>query len=217
MISKTIGVFDSGVGGLSFVNAIKTALPDNPVIYVEDKDNIPYGSKTKKQLSKLVTPIIKDLAKKCDLIVVACNTVSTLLIEELREKVNIPLIAVEPMVKPAAVLSKTGIIAVCATPATLGSPRYRWLKNNYAKGVKVIEPDCSTWSTLIESNKTDQLEIENEVKEVLDAKADVIVLGCTHYHWIEEEIRGCAKGRAKVLQPEQAVISQVEHVLKQLS
>lgn len=164
----------------------------------------------------MVVPIITDLASKCDLIVVACNTISTLLINELRDCITVPLIAVEPMVKPAAKLSKTGIIAVCATPATLASPRYNWLKDNYAKGISVIEPDCSNWTTLIESNRKDELEVERTINSVCDAGADVVVLGCTHYHWIEEEIRETATGRAKILQPENAVISEVERVLKQL-
>lgn len=216
-MNKTVGVFDSGVGGLSFVNAIKKALPDVDVIYADDKDNIPYGNKTKQQLQELVTPIINDLASKCDLIVIACNTVSTLLIKELRESVKVPLIAVEPMVKPASQLSKTGVIAVCATPTTLASPRYRWLKDNYAKDITVLEPDCSNWSTLIEHNHKNELEIELTVDNVCDAGADVIVFGCTHYHWIEKEIREAAGSRAKILQPEKAVILQVEHVLKQLA
>lgn len=214
---RIVGVFDSGVGGLSFVNAIKKGLPDVEVIYADDKKNIPYGDKSKQQLQKLVTPIINDLANKCDLIVVACNTVSTLLINELRESVTIPLIAVEPMIKPAAQLTKSGVVAVCATPATLGSPRYSWLKDTYAKDLIVIEPDCSNWSSLIESEQTDQLELDQSINSVCTAGADVIVLGCTHYHWIEEEIKETAGSRALVLQPESAVISQVERVLGQLA
>ncbi len=208
-----IGVFDSGVGGLSVTNAIKKALPDAEVIYVEDKKNVPYGLKTPEELFKLVLPILEDLQQKTDIIVVACNTVSTTLIDKLRDKLRVPLVAVEPMVKPAAEQTKTGVIAVCATPTTLASKRYAWLKQEYAKDVKVVEPDCSQWTSMIESNQIDRQHIEQEIEEALNQKADVIVLGCTHYHWIEDEIKEIANGRANVLQPEHPVIAQLKRQL----
>ena len=208
-----IGVFDSGVGGLSVTNAIKKALPNEEVIYVEDKKNIPYGLKTPDELFKLVLPILEDLQEKTDVIVVACNTVSTTLIEKLREKLHVPLVAMEPMVKPAAEQTKTGVIAVCATPTTLGSKRYAWLKQEFARGIKVVEPDCSRWTSMIEADEVDHQIIAKEIKNALSQQADVIVLGCTHYHWIEEEINEIAEGRAKVLQPEQPVINQLKKIL----
>lgn len=212
-----IGVFDSGVGGQVFVNAIKKAIPNAEVTYVTDTKNIPYGSKTKTQLLKFTKPLIEKLAENTDLIVIACNTVSTLLIEDLRKSVNIPLVAVEPMVKTASGKTKTKIIAVCATPATLGSPRYNYLKNEYAKGIKVIEPDCSDWSSMIQANEVNMEKIESTIENVCSKGADVIVLGCTHYHWIEKEIDELSADKAIVLQPEQAVISQVERVLERLA
>ena len=121
------------------------------------------------------------------------------------------------MVKPAAQFTKTGIIAVCATPLTLASKRYAWLKETYAKGIKVLEPDCSDWSHMIEHHQVDQQRIAERINKVLDEGADVIVLGCTHYHWIETEISAIAAGRARVLQPEQPVIKQLWRVLEQLS
>lgn len=212
-----IGVFDSGVGGQVFVNAIKKAIPNAEVTYVTDTKNIPYGSKTKAQLLKITKPLIEKLAENTDLIVIACNTVSTLLIEDLRKSVNIPLVAVEPMVKTASSKTKAKVIAVCATPATLGSPRYKYLKDEYAKGIKVIEPDCSDWSSMIQANEVNMEKIESTIEDVCSKGADVIVLGCTHYHWIEKEIDELSADKAIVLQPEQAVISQVERVLEQLA
>ena len=212
---KTIGVFDSGVGGLSVANAIKKALPVCAVILKEDKANLPYGNKTPEQLLKLVQPILNKLSKNCDVIVVACNTVSTTIIDKLRKKIPIPLIAMEPMVKPAAEITKNKVITVCATPTTLASTRYKWLKDTYAKDIKVIEPDCSDWTNMIENNQIDRRRIEERINKALEESADVIVLGCTHYHWIENLIKEISKDRATVLQPEQPVIEQLKKVLAQ--
>lgn len=213
---KTIGVFDSGVGGLSVTKAVKKAFPDYSVIYREDTEHIPYGSKSKAELAGLVTPIITEMAEVCDVIVIACNTVSTVLINDLRHQVQVPLVAMEPMVKPAAAETKSKIIAVCATPATLASDRYKYLLATYAKHLTVLEPDCSSWASLIETNQINQQYITTIIDDVCREGADVIVLGCTHYHWIEDAIETAAHGRATVLQPEQPVISQLSRVLARL-
>jgi glutamate racemase len=117
------------------------------------------------------------------------------------------------MVKPAADKTKSGKIAVCATPTTLASDRYQSLKQEFAQDVEVIEPDCSQWSYLIENNQMNETKIKTELQPALDAGADVIVLACTHYHWIESEIKRMAAGRAEVLQPEQAIVQQLTRVL----
>lgn len=213
-----IGVFDSGVGGLSVANAIHEALPEHEVVLREDKDHVPYGTRQPDEILGFVTPIFQELVDQgCQVIVVACNTVSTTLIGELRERFSIPLIAVEPMVKPAADATSSKIVAVCATPTTLASARYAELKATYASGIKVLEPDCSDWAYMIENKTVDRQKIADRINEVLDAGADVIVLGCTHYHWIEEEIRELAASRAQVIQPEQAIIKQLNAVLEQLA
>jgi len=212
-----IGVFDSGIGGLSVANAIKKALPDLEVVLKEDKDNVPYGTKSPELLLTLVTPILQELVDQgCQVIVIACNTVTTTLIGQIRQKFNIPFVAIEPMLKPASEITKTGVVAVCATPTTISSPRYRWLKDTYLSGKTVLEPDCSDWSYLIENNKIDQMKIDERINEVLQKNADVIVLGCTHYHWIEQEIKELSKDKAIVLQPEQAIIEQLKRVIAQL-
>lgn len=213
---KPIGVFDSGIGGLSVARAIEKALPKRRVIFVHDSQHFPYATKSPEEIFGYVVPILEDLVNQgCQVIVVACNTVSTTLIEKLRKIIKVPLIAMEPMVKPAAQQSKAGVIAVCATPTTLASKRYGWLKSNYASGVKVIEPDCSDWSQMIETNQVDHDKIRRRITEVCKAGADVIVLGCTHYHWIEKEIQEIAdEFKTKVIQPEQPVIEQLKRVLK---
>lgn len=209
-----IGVFDSGVGGLSVANAIQEALPELNVRYVEDREHVPYGTKTPEQIYGFVLPILQQLVEDgCRVIVIACNTVTTTLIDRLRENLPVPLIGIEPMIKPAAKLTKSKKIAVCATPTTLKSERYSWLKQTYAKDVEVIEPDCSDWSYMIEHSQVDKEKIRTRIEECLNKGADVIVLGCTHYHWIEEDIKNMAAGKAAVIQPEQAVIRQLQRFM----
>lgn len=213
-----IGVFDSGVGGLSVANAIKKALPEAEVILKEDKEHVPYGTKTTKQIYRFVKPFFQEFIDEgCQVIVVACNTVTTNLISRLREEFDIPMVGMEPMVKPAAANTKTGVIAVCATPRTLSSKRYRWLKDEYAKGVKVLEPDVADWALMIENNTLQREKVAETIEEMVKQGADEIVLGCTHYHWIDGVIKDLAAGRAEVIHPEEATILQLKKVLKQLA
>lgn len=214
---STIGVFDSGIGGKSVALAIQKALPKDKIIFKNDQAHMPYGNKTNEQLLSLSLPILKEMQQQCDVIVIACNTLSTTIIQLLRQNIEVPLIAIEPMVKPAASLTKTGIIAVCATPSTLASLRYKALKEEYAKAIKVIEPDCSDWAYLIEKNQISATEIRGTLRTVLKEGADVIVLGCTHYHWIEKEIKNEVGDKALVIQPEAAIVNRLKQVLRQLA
>ncbi len=215
--NNKIGVFDSGVGGLSVVNAINKLLPGYQVIFKNDAEHIPYGNRSADEIYAFTKPILDSLvADGCKVIVVACNTVTTNLISRLREELPIPLIGMEPMIKPAAAATKTGVIAVCATPRTLASDRYKWLKEQFAQGVRVLEPDCSDWTAMIESNRVDRENIAKIIEDSCEAGADQIVLGCTHYHWIEKLIKELARGRAAVIQPEEAVVAQLKRVLQQL-
>lgn len=202
-----IGVFDSGIGGLSVARAIERAFPDAMVIYINDAENVPYGTKTAEQIYELAHPKIKELyEQKCDLIVLACNTVTTTNKSKLEETFPVPFIGLEPMVKPAARQTKTGKIIVCATPATLESARYAQLKNEHAADIAIIEPDCSDWASLIEANEITEEKIRATIEPGLADGADTIVLACTHYHWIEQTIAEISSGRATILQPEEAVI-----------
>ncbi len=212
-----IGVFDSGVGGESVANAIRKAFPELDVIHLGDEEHIPYGTKAPQEVLSYVVPILHSLVGQgCEIIVIACNTVTTTLIDVLREQMQVPLIGIEPMVKTAVELTKSGVIAVCATPTTLSSKRYRWLLETYAKGVKVLEPDCSDWTEMIETHKVNREHIHKRIDSVCNEGADVIVLGCTHYHWVEDIIGEEVTGRAQVLQPEQPVISQLRRVMAEL-
>lgn len=214
-----IGVFDSGLGGLSVANAIKQSVPETEVILREDHDNVPYGTKSPEDLLRLVTPIFSELVDEgCRIIVIACNTVSTTLMGDLRaEFSDVQLIAVEPMVKIAAKLTKNNVITVCATPTTLASGRYGYLKNRYAKDMKVLEPDCHDWSYMIEHDQIDEGKIRQRVEQTLQSGSDVIVLGCTHYHWIEQQIQDIVGDRAQVIQPEPIIVDQVTRLIEELS
>jgi glutamate racemase len=217
MPKNKIGVFDSGVGGLSVANAIKKALPGYEIIYKDDSQHVPYGTKSLEQIYGFTKPILEELIEEgCQVIVIACNTVTTNTIGRLRQELTVPLVGMEPNIKPAANATSSRVIAVCATPRTLSSERYKLLKQRYAASIKVLEPDCSDWSSMIETNTVDREKIAKTVDYVCEKGADQIVLGCTHYHWIEEEIKELAKGRAEVLQPEEPVIKQLKTVLEQL-
>ncbi len=212
-----IGVFDSGVGGRSVANALQKAFPNDNVVYVNDSKNVPYGTKSPELLLELVLPILKDLSHRADVVVIACNTVSTTLIDQLRQNIDTPIIAVEPMVEAAVAQSHKKVIAVCATPTTLSSQQYRYLKETFAQGVSVIEPDCSTWALMIETDQLDRHKIHTLIDDACAKGADVIVLGCTHYHWIEDIIRETVDGRAVILQPEATVVAEVTRELALLA
>jgi glutamate racemase len=210
-----IGVFDSGIGGLSVAHAIEAALPLAEVVFVTDPEHFPYATKTPDEIWQGIVPIIQSLIdRQCQTIVIACNTVSTTLAGRLRKTFpEVPFVALEPMLKPAAQLTASKTVCVCATPTTLASFRYAELKKQYAANIQVIEPDCSDWSALIEQNQMNEQKLKAVIAPALQAGADVIVLGCTHYHWIEQEIRAIVGEQVEILQPEQAVISQLKRVL----
>jgi glutamate racemase len=209
-----IGVFDSGAGGKSVAAALQRAYPAHSIMFRHDAQHMPYGDKTPRQVLRFVIPILRQMERAgCDVIVIACNTVTTHHIAALRAQISVPLIGVEPMVKPAAAQTKTGIIAVCATPATLLSPRYAELKSRYAQNVTVLEPDCSRWAYMIEHDHVNEQLIAAQIEALCNAGADVLVLGCTHYHWIDQNIQRMAASRAVVMQPEAAIVSRVAQVL----
>ena len=215
---QKIGVFDSGVGGKSVATALQTAFPDIKVEFLDDREHMPYGERNPKELLQLVKPKLQLLeAQGCDLIVIACNSVTTTIINELREIFSLPIIGVEPMVSAAAEITSTSVIAVCATPTTLSSKRYAELKDTYAKDITVLEPDCSDWAFMIENDLIERQIIADTVHEMIHNGADVIVLGCTHYHWIEELIEQVAGEGITIIQPEVTVIKQVRQVFTTLN
>ena len=210
-----IGVFDSGIGGLSVVQAIEQALPEYEIIFKNDHEHVPYGTRAPEEILGFVVPIFQQFIDEgCEVIVVACNTVSTTLARQLQKRFSVPLVTMVPMVKPAAAMTKTGVIAVCATPTTLGSPRYKELKEKFAKDITVLEPDCGDWALMIEEDSVEEQKIALSISKVLEKGADVVVLACTHYHWIEEKIQKLVGQKAYVMQPENAIVKRLQHVLQ---
>lgn len=211
-----LGVFDSGIGGEAVAASLRLSFPWAQIQTVNDRENVPYGSKTTEQVIKLTEAAIQPLLDSdCDVIILACNTASAAALESLRERYpNQSFIGLEPMVKPAARLTKTGVIAVCATPSTLASSRYAWLVETYAKNTTILQPDCSRWAYMIENNQIDKTQIEAVVKNVLSQGADTIVLGCTHYHWIKDLISEIAGVEVNILEPSQAIANRVRAILE---
>ncbi|MBI3889543.1 aspartate/glutamate racemase family protein [Candidatus Saccharibacteria bacterium] len=210
-----IGVFDSGIGGEAVAAALQKAYPHAHITTVNDKTHVPYGDKSASEVLSLtdiaLQPLIND---DNDVIVLACNTATAVAIETLRSKYpSQHFIGIEPMIKPASLKTRTNTIAVCATPATLASERYRELVKKYGRHLDIIEPDCSQWAYLIENNQLNRATVEVTINEVCTKGADVIVLGCTHYHWIKELIVEIANGRAEVLEPSEAIGRRVAHLL----
>lgn len=210
-----IGVFDSGIGGEAVAANLRHEFPDADIMTVSDREHVPYGNRSPEEIIELTDSAIAPLFQSgCDVIVLACNTATAVAIDTLRERhPTQPFIGLEPMVKPAAALSNTGVIAVFATPTTLASQRYLETKREHAANVTVLEPDCSEWAALIEADDMNREKIEDVVNDCLVSGADVIVLGCTHYHWIKHEIVETAELHAAVLEPSEAIARRVRELL----
>lgn len=208
-----IGVFDSGIGGEAVANSLRNYFPEAEITVVNDRENLPYGDKTSHQIRLLTDAAIQPLLGS-DVIVIACNSATTAAIEFLRGKyTNQKFIGIEPMIKPALNLTKTRIIGVCATPATLGSNSYRMLKDKYARNYQVVEPDCSNWAQMIENNDLNNSEVITVLDEMIANQVDVIVLGCTHYHWIKELVVEYVGPDIQVLEPSEAIGRRVSSLL----
>ncbi len=210
-----LGVFDSGIGGEAVARALQETFPAAEILVVNDKVNVPYGNKSPDEVIRLTDEAIQPLlAAYCDVIILACNTATALAIETLRTRYpDQKFIGIEPMIKTAASLTKTKTIAVCATPATLASDRYHDLVQQFGPALRIIEPDCSTWAYMIENNKINHNNIAQGINTACDQGADVIILGCTHYHWIKEDILALTRGRAKVIEPSEAIGRRVQQLL----
>jgi glutamate racemase len=206
-----IGVFDSGIGGQTVATRLGELLPDAKIICVDDHQHVPYGSRTADEIMTLTDAAIQPLLRAiCDAMVIACNTATTVAIEYLRKTYpDSNFVGIEPMVKPAAELTKSGIIAVLATPATLASTSFATLKKTWAKDIIIIEPDTDVWATLIEAGQSEDVPIEDMVFQLIGEGVDVIVLACTHYHWLKERAEMAAGVHAIVLEPSDSIGSRI--------
>lgn len=202
-----LGVFDSGIGGEAVATALSLTFPDADVITVNDHAHVPYGNRSPAEVTLLTNAAIQPLlTAQCDIIILACNTATALALQTLRGAYpQQHFIGIEPMIKTAAEQTKSGIIAVCATPATLASKRYNQLVADYGTGVRIMEPNCRDWAHMIEHDQLNKQLIRQTITTMCEQGADVIVLGCTHYHWIKQLIIETVAGRAVVLEPSDAI------------
>ncbi len=212
-----LGVFDSGIGGEAIAASLRIAFPTATITTVNDSKNVPYGDKPLESVITLTDAAIQPLlATHYDIIVLACNTATAAAIEVLRARYpNQTFIGLEPMLKTAAELTKSKVVAMCATPATLSSLRYQTLVSKFGKDITILEPDCSKWASMIEHSKVEHEKIASTINQVCEDRADVIILGCTHYHWIKALITEVAQGRAQIIDPSEAIVRRVKQLLGQ--
>lgn len=220
-----IGIFDSGVGGLSVFREIRKLLPEERYIYYSDNAHCPYGEKSREYIidrAREITRLL--LSEGADIIVVACNTATAAAIATLREEFQIRFIGMEPAVKPAAMSTKTGVVGVLATAGTLKADKYLNTREKWAEGVKIAEHVGQGFVELVEKGCTSGREAEGVVTEslkpLLDEGADRIVLGCTHYPFLSETISKTAAiiapGRdIKVIDPAPAVAKHLLEIMKE--
>jgi glutamate racemase len=213
-----IGVFDSGVGGLTILRAVRQALPRENLVYVADAAHVPYGQKSPEQIRDRAMAIAGFLVQQgAKVIVVACNTATAAAIEVLRAQLPIPFVGVEPAVKPAVAATRSGVVGVLATPATLASERYRSLIERFATGIRIVAQPCAGLAEHIErgdldGERTEQL-LRGFVEPLLAERADVIVLGCTHYPLVAHIVQRIAGRGVAVIENGTAVAKEVARQL----
>ncbi len=220
-----IGIFDSGIGGLSVFREIRKVLPDERYIYYSDNAHCPYGEKSKEYIINRARSITESLLSKgADIIVVACNTATAAAIATLRHEYPVKFIGMEPAIKPAALSTKTGVIGVLATAGTLKADKYLNTKGRYAEDIKITEHIGQGFVELVESGKTEGEEAENIVraslKPLLDEGADRIVLGCTHYPFLIDTIKKVSEElyperQIEIIDPAPAVAKHLLEVMQE--
>lgn len=216
----SIGIFDSGVGGLSVLREIRAQLPGEPLIYFADQGHVPYGPRPLEEVRAFSEEITRFLiAQGAKLIVVACNTASAAALHYLRGKFpNVPFVGMEPAVKPAAEQTQSGVVGVLATPATFQGALYASVVERFAHGVTVLQDTCPGLVVQIERGALDTAEtraiLEKALHPMLERGIDTVVLGCTHYPFVIPLIRQVVGDSARVIDPAPAVARQVKRVLE---
>ncbi len=216
-----IGVFDSGVGGLSVLRAIQKQLPSQPVIYFADQAHVPYGARPLEEVRQFCEDISRFLYRQgARLIVVACNTASAAALYPLRAAFpQIPFVGMEPAVKPAAEQTHTGVVGVIATPATFQGALYASVVERFAHGVTILQDTCPGLVQQIEAGDLDgpvtRSILEKALHPMLAQNIDTVVLGCTHYPFVIPLIQQITGPSVRVIDPAPAVARQVERMLTQ--
>jgi len=215
---RVIGVFDSGVGGLSVWREIAALMPHEDTVYVADQAHCPYGSRSLEEVRSLSEAIVRFLIDQgAKIVVVACNTASAAALYYLREHFAVPIVGMEPAVKPAAEHTSTGKVGVMATPATFEGEPFARLMKRYASQVQVFQRVCPGLVELVEAGHLEGTVVEALLEECLgplrEADVDVLVLGCTHYPFLRRSIEGVLGCKIEIVDPAPAVARQVERVL----
>ncbi|MEK7219187.1 MAG: glutamate racemase [Patescibacteria group bacterium] len=218
--NQPIGVFDSGVGGLSILIELKKKLPNEDFVFLADQKYVPYGEKTKEELITLVYKITDYFIKNHNIkmMVVACNTATCGAIEELRSKYSIPIVGTVPAVKLAAKKSKSGTVAVISTPSTSKSYRLKNIIKDFCQNVDVINIGCKNLEDTVEHGELESTEINKLLLKYLDkvknSKTDYLVLGCTHYPFLKKSIRKILGSHIKLIDGGKAIARRTKWLLK---
>ena len=218
--NSPIGIFDSGVGGISVLRAIRQQMPEESILYFGDQGHIPYGPRPMGQIrdfSEAITEFL--LAQGAKIIVVACNTASAAALQHLRATFfGVQFVGMEPAVKPAAERTRTGKVGVLATPATFQGALYASVVERFAKGVELFQSTCPGLVHQIEegdlNGKKTRLILEEALLPMLEENIDTVVLGCTHYPFVIPLIQQIVGERVRVIDPAPAVAKQLRRLLE---
>ena len=216
---RPIGIFDSGIGGLTVLQALRELLPEESLAYVADQAHLPYGPRPAAELRSFAAGIACYLLERgAKLLVVACNAASAAALLPLRAAFpGVPIVGLEPAVKPAAETSRTGVIGVLATPGTLSGQLYASVVERFAGEVRLLEHACPGLVQQIEKGELDtpatRVILEDALRPMLELGADTLVLGCTHYPLVIPLLRDIAGPQVRVIDPAPAVARQVARVL----
>lgn len=217
--AAVIGVFDSGVGGLSVVRALRQQLPEHRLMYVADQAHVPYGPRSLEEVRAFSGEITRFLlAQGAALVVVACNTASAAALQHLRQAFpDTPFVGMEPAVKPAAEQTRSGVVGVLATPATFQGELYASVVERFAQGVTVLQDTCPGLVKEIEAGRLQGREarriLEFALHPMLDKGIDTVVLGCTHYPFVIPLIEEIVCPTVRVIDPAPAVARQAARLL----
>ncbi|MBX3037753.1 MAG: glutamate racemase [Anaerolineales bacterium] len=217
--SHPIGIFDSGVGGLSVLREIRSLMPNENIIYFGDQGHVPYGPRSMEQIQNFSEGITKFLLEhNSKIIVVACNTASAAALKYLREKfLDVQFVGMEPAVKPAAEKTQTKKVGVLATPATFQGALYASVVERFASDVEIFQDTCSGLVNQIEAGELDSEKtkkiLDDALLPMLEKNIDTVVLGCTHYPFVIPLIEKIVGDNVRVIDPAPAVAKQVERLL----
>lgn len=215
---ESIGVFDSGFGGLSVLAAIRDALPHEDLLYCADHAFLPYGERDAEQVRERARRITATLlAHGAKAIVIACNTATAVAADDLRREFDVPVIGMEPAVKPAAAATRTGVVGVLGTGGTLASARFAGLLERYAGEVSVVTRPSPELVEAAEDGRLSRAQrqslVDAAVAPLLAEGADVLVLGCTHFAFLRSEIETAVGDSARIIDTGPAVARELERRL----